>query len=246
MKTKKTFDSIKDQIANSKKTIKKLTSKIKDYREKKTMELFKSGMRLFKLGQREAALKDLKKALRLNAKSNKSIPKENIAYAIAQVYNCMNHVPMELKFYTIAIRHNPYFYDAWFEKGVHYLLFGKNKREDISLKGRWGRTLTNSKRFYQEALYCFKKAEKADPRSAQAMYYVGYTYELLNKPKKAMEIFDMVLGLESNFDNIEKSELFKKVKNEPRKIVSICPKCNSKIEEADVFCPNCGKKIEKE
>tara|TARA_Y100000310_G_C20696143_1_gene825901 strand:+ start:393 stop:1160 length:768 start_codon:yes stop_codon:yes gene_type:complete len=244
-KTKFNMNSAKEIFEKSKGEIKKFTKGITQYRKDKAMKLFRSGMRLFKLGEEDAALKDLKKALMINTRSNKAIHKEHIAHSIAQIYEHIGDDHNQIKYYSVSVSIDSLFYEGWSDKGKKYLELGKLKRFNVEkpLRGRKMNKLIDRKSLYKEALYCFQKAAKADPINPEAPYYIGFTYNLLKDSKNAVEMFDEVLEIDDNFKNIEKSELFDKVKNEPKEVVDVCSKCNAKLKQGDSFCSECGKEV---
>ena len=246
-KINRMYDLANNLIENSKKKINDVSSKIDKIRKHKAMEAFNDGVRLFKLKEKDTAIKELKYALFINPSANKQLTKEQIAFFIGRVYNSLGNTHKELQYYSKAINCNSQFFDAWFEKGLIYLDLGKRRIYHLSnpLKGKWGVKLTIRKKLYKESLYCFENAEKSDLKNTKATYYAGYLNELLNKPKEAMKIFDKVIEPGKNFDNVEKSELFRKVKDEPDMNFCVCQKCKSKLKTGDSYCDECGNKIKK-
>ena len=221
--------------------INKIWLKLNEFRINKANKYNKDAIRLFRLGEKEAAIKEFKKALYLNSKFNKFLPKEEIAYSLALVYRSMNDHKKELQYYSKALYYNPRFYNGWFWKGRRYLALS-NKFcliHNRPLRGRWFILLNTPKKLSKEAIYCFVNAIKSSDDEPKSYYYAGCCYEKLGNSKKAVEMFDQVFELNPKFENLNNSKIFDKIKNAPEDKKE-CPNCKDKVKPGDAFCADCG------
>jgi tetratricopeptide (TPR) repeat protein len=221
--------------------VKKALLKLNNFRKNKADKYNKDGIRLFRLGEKDASIKEFKKALYLNPKFNKSLPKEEIAYSLALVHRSMDDSKKELQYYSKALYYNPRFYNGWFWKGRRYLALSDkiSLMHNRPLKGRWFLSLNTPKKLSKEAIYCFTNAIRSSDDEPKPYYYSGCCYEKLGDSKKAVEMFDQVFELDSNFENLNKSRIFDKIKHAPADKKE-CPNCQDKVKPGDAFCADCG------
>ena len=101
---------------------------------------------------------------------------EIVMLKIANIYKILGNNDKALNFYDKILTIDPDNTDAYFNKG---LVFANQKK-------------------YDDAIKCFEKVVELSPKYPYAYYSLGLTYELKNMPEKALEYYNLYIGVESD------------------------------------------------